>query len=144
MQRIVRDEFQSEEVLDALRSPKDGALVAFYGSVRDRFEGREVKVLRYVVYDEMAEASIRRIEEEVREASGADRVFVQHRVGDLKPGDPTILVAASSPHRQAAFDACRAALERVKTEVPVWKKEIYEDGGEAWVESHAGPPPSEA
>jgi molybdopterin synthase catalytic subunit len=144
MQRIVRDEFQSEKVLDALRSPKDGALVAFYGSVRDGFEGRKVKVLRYEVYDEMAEASIRRIEEEVREASGADRVFIQHRVGDLKPGDHTVLVAATSPHRQAAFEACRSALERVKTEVPVWKKEIYEDGGEAWVERHAGPPPSGA
>ena len=144
MKRIVRDDFQTEKVLELLRSPKDGAIVTFFGSVRDSFEGREVKLLRYEVYDEMAEASIRRIEEEVREASGADQVFVQHRVGDLEPGDPTILVAASSPHRQAAFEACRAALERVKTEVPVWKKEIYEDGGEAWVESHAGPPPSEA
>ena len=144
MKRIVRDDFQTEKVLELLRSPKDGAIVTFFGSVRDSFEGREVKLLRYEVYDEMAEASIRRIEEEVREASGADRVFVQHRVGDLMPGDPTILVAASSPHREAAFEACRVALERVKTEVPVWKKEIYEDGGEAWVESHAGPPPSEA
>ena len=144
MKRIVRVNFQTDEVLRRLRSSKDGALVAFFGSVRDSFNGREVRLLRYEVYDDMAEASIRRIEEEVREASGADQVFVQHRVGDLKPGDPTILVAASSPHRQAAFEACRAALERVKTEVPVWKKEIYEDGGEAWVESHAGPPPSEA
>ncbi len=144
MKRIVRVNFQTEEVLRRLHSPKDGALVAFFGSVRDSFKGREVKLLRYEVYDDMAEASIRRIEGEVREASGADQVFVQHRVGDLKPGDPTILVAASAPHRQAAFDACRLALERVKTEVPVWKKEIYEDGGEAWVESHAGPPPSEA
>ncbi len=144
MKRIVQDDFQTAEVLERLRSPRDGALVAFFGSVRDSFEGRKVKLLRYEVYDDMAEASIRRIEEEVRKASGADQVFVQHRVGDLMPGDPTILVAAASPHREAAFDACRAALERVKTEVPVWKKEIYEDGGEAWVESHAGPPPSEA
>ncbi|MFQ6013726.1 MAG: molybdenum cofactor biosynthesis protein MoaE [Thermoplasmata archaeon] len=144
MQRIVKDEFRTEEVLEALRSPKRGALVTFYGSVRDNFEGRKVKLLRYEVYHEMAEASIRRIEKEVREASGADRVLIQHRIGDLGPGDHTILVAASSPHREAAFEACRVALERVKTEVPVWKKEIYEDGGEAWVESHAGPPPSEA
>ncbi len=144
MKRIVRNDFETAEVLKRLRSPRDGALVAFFGSVRDSFKGREVKLLRYEVYDEMAEASIRRIEEEVREASGADQVFVQHRGGDLKPGDPTILVAASSPHRAAAFEACRVALERVKTEVPVWKKEIYEDGGEAWVESHEGPPPSEA
>ena len=144
MKRIVKDDFETAEVLERLRSPRDGALVAFFGSVRDSFEGRKVKLLRYEVYDDMAEASIRRIEEEVREASGADQVFVPHRVGDLKPGDPTILVAASSPHREAAFEACRVALERVKTEVPVWKKEIYADGGEAWVESHAGPPPSEA
>ncbi|MFQ5919909.1 MAG: molybdenum cofactor biosynthesis protein MoaE [Thermoplasmata archaeon] len=143
VKRIVRDDFHTE-ALRPLRSPNDGALVTFFGSVRDSFEGREVKLLRYEVYDEMAEAAIRRIEEEVKEASGADQVFIQHRIGDLKPGDHTILVAASSPHREAAFEACRIALERVKTEVPVWKKEIYRDGGEAWVESHAGPPPSEA
>ena len=144
MKRVVREEFRTDEALAHLRSPKDGALVTFFGSVRDSFEGRQVKLLRYEVYDEMAEASIRRIEQEVRAASGADQVFIQHRVGDLHPGEHTILVAASSPHRHAAFEACRVALERVKTEVPVWKKEIYADGGEAWVESHAGPPPSEA
>ncbi|MFQ5908615.1 MAG: molybdopterin converting factor subunit 1 [Thermoplasmata archaeon] len=142
VERIVQGDFETEAVLQALRSPKDGALVAFYGSVRDNFEGREVRLLRYEVYDDMAEAAIRRIEEEVRAASGADQVFVQHRVGELAPGEHTILVAAAAPHRHEAFEACQTALERVKTEVPVWKKELYADGGEAWVEGHAGPPPS--
>lgn len=142
MQRIIEGDFETKAVLEALQSPKDGALVAFYGSVRDNFEGRKVKLLRYEVYDDMAEAAIRRIEEEVREASGADTVFVQHRVGELAPGEHTILVAAAAPHRREAFEACQTALERVKTEVPVWKKELYTDGGEAWVEGHADPHPS--
>ncbi len=108
--------------------------MVFFGTVRNRTADKTVTTLHYEAYEEMAESSIRTVEEEVREEFGVHRVFVQHRVGDLKPGEKTVLVAAVARHRHEAFEACRHALERVKAEVPVWKKEIYEDG-EVWVRS---------
>lgn len=136
MERIVTTDFDVAAVLDALRSDADGATALFFGTVRSRAQGKEVALLRYEVYEAMAERTIRRIEAEVAEAEGAHRVRIQHRTGDLKPGDRTVLVAAASPHRPEAFAACRRALERVKAEVPVWKKEIYADGSAAWLAGH--------
>ncbi len=132
MKRIVEEDFDVGSVLKELQHPAEGALVFFFGSVRNSSGDRNVKLLHYEVYEEMAEAHIRRIEEEVREKVGARRVLVLHRVGDLPPGERTVMVAAVARHRQEAFEACRLALERVKAEAPVWKKEVYEDG-EAWV-----------
>ncbi|MFQ5837862.1 MAG: molybdenum cofactor biosynthesis protein MoaE [Thermoplasmata archaeon] len=132
MRRILEEDFDVASVLKELRYPEEGAVALFLGSVRDNSGGKAVRALRYEVYREMAEAYIRRIEEKVREEMGARRVLVQHRVGELGPGERTILVAAVGRHRGEAFEACRKALERVKSEVPIWKKEIY-DQGEAWV-----------
>ncbi|MEE9601446.1 MAG: molybdenum cofactor biosynthesis protein MoaE [Thermoplasmata archaeon] len=132
MKRIVEEDFDVASVLQELRHPEEGALALFFGSVRDNSAGKSVRRLRYEVYREMAEAYIRRIEEEVRKEVGVRRVLVLHRTGDLAPGERTIMVAAVSRHRQEAFEACRKALERVKAEAPIWKKEVYESG-EAWV-----------
>lgn len=143
MDRVVEGDFDVEAVLQALGDRREGATVLFFGSVRDATEGRGVKRLHYEVYREMAEGTIRRIEEEVRRAHAVRRVLAIHRIGDLAPGEKTILVAAVARHRHAAFDACREALDRVKAEAPVWKKEVYEDG-EAWVRhAHAEPPAPE-
>ncbi len=132
MKRVVTADFDVNAVLEELRYPEEGGLVLFFGSVRSVNGGKSVKTLHYEAYEEMAESDIRKVEEEVQEEFGVRRVLVQHRIGDLKPGEKTILVAAVARHRQKAFDACRRALERVKAEIPVWKKEIYEDG-EAWL-----------
>lgn len=136
MSRIVEEDFDIVSVLHELRHPEEGALVLFLGSVRGSSGGKAVVSLEYEVYREMAEEQIGRIEEEVRRETGATRVFVQHRIGKLPPGERTILVAALSKHRAEAFEACRKALERVKSEVPIWKKEVYERGS-AWVQPHA-------
>ncbi len=132
MKRIVEGDFDLVSVLEELRYPEEGALVFFFGTVRDNSDGKTVKLLRYEVYRDMAEACIRRIEEEVRRKLAVRKVLVLHRVGELAPGERTILVAAVARHRQEAFEACKLALERIKAEAPVWKKEVYEDG-EAWV-----------
>lgn len=135
--RIVREDFNLESLLEELTHPEEGAIVLFLGSVRGSSGQKRVRALRYEVYEEMADEMIRRIEEEVRQDSGVRRVLVQHRVGDLTPGERTILVAAVARHRGEAFDACRKALERVKAKAPIWKKEVYDDG-EAWVRPHSG------
>ncbi len=132
MRRVVEGELEISSALEELRHPEAGALVLFFGSVRGNTAGKAVKRLHYEVYEEMAEAVIRRIEEAMQAETGVHRVRIQHRVGDLAPGERTILVAALGRHRQEAFQACRRALERVKAEAPIWKKEVYEDG-EAWV-----------
>ncbi len=139
LDRVVEADFDVEGVLRTLQQPEEGATVLFFGSVRDATEGRAVKRLHYEVYREMAESTLRRIEEEVRQAYHVRRVLVIHRVGDLPPGEKTILVAAVGRHRHEAFDACREALDRAKAEAPIWKKEVYVDG-EAWVRhEHAEP-----
>lgn len=132
MDRIVERDFDLASVMRELAYPEEGATTIFFGSVRDNAGENRVNLLHYEVYREMAEAYIRRIEEEVRKKHGARRVLVLHRVGDLEPGEKTILVASVARHREEAFAACREALERVKAEAPIWKKEVYEQGAR-WV-----------
>jgi molybdopterin synthase catalytic subunit len=114
-------------------SPAHGASVVFVGTVRDRHEGRPVRGIHYSAYARMAERQIERIERELSAAHGA-RVRIQHRLGELEVGAASIVIACSAPHRAAAYDANRAALERVKREVPIWKRELYADGSESWRE----------
>jgi molybdopterin synthase catalytic subunit len=87
--------------------------------------------LEYEAYRPMAERALARIGEEVGAAHGA-ALAVVHRVGVLVPGEAAVVIAAGAPHRTPAFRACEACLERLKREVPIWKREIFEDGSE-WV-----------
>ncbi len=120
-----------DEVIRAVGGPGAGGLVTFTGTVRDETGGRRVVRLEYEAYRPMAERSLRRIGEEVGAEHGAALAAV-HRVGVLAPGDAAVVIAAAAPHRAAAFRACEAYLERLKREVPIWKREVFEDGAE-WV-----------
>lgn len=110
-----------------------GAVVLFVGTVRDRHQGRAVVGIEYTAYRTMAEERLRRIERELAAEHGC-RVRIAHRLGELRTGEASIVIAVSAPHRAAAYDANRAALERVKREVPIWKRELYADGGASWRE----------
>jgi molybdopterin synthase catalytic subunit len=124
--------------------PAHGAIVTFVGTVRDHHEGRPVRGIVYSAYPAMAETLLTRIERELGSQHGA-RVRIEHRLGELSVGEASIAIAVSAPHRAAAYEASRQALERVKTEVPIWKRELYRDGGEAWREVEPlAPPASEA
>jgi molybdopterin synthase catalytic subunit len=118
----------TQEVL----SPERGALVVFEGVVRCRHEGRKVVGIRYEAYAPLAEASLARIEAELAAAFPDLACAIVHRLGDLGVGEVSLAIVCASPHRQAAFDATRLALERVKREVPIWKLEHYEDGTSRW------------
>jgi molybdopterin synthase catalytic subunit len=122
-----------ERLTAEIADPAHGAIVAFVGTVRDHHEGRPVRGIVYSAYPAMAEALLARIERELGSLHGA-RVRIEHRLGELGVGEASIAIAVSAPHRAAAYDASRRALERVKTEVPIWKRELYRDGGEAWRE----------
>jgi len=112
----------------------DGALCLFVGVVRDHNDGRATTAIEYEAYGPMAESEMARIAEGLAREFPAVKVGMKHRVGRLAVGDASVAIAAVSPHRADAFAACRAAIDRVKTAVPIWKKEFHPDGSSDWVD----------
>lgn len=127
-------EIDTTRVTDAVAGPTRGAVLLFLGTVRDSHRGRPVERLTYSAYRSMAEERLRRIVTDLEAEAGDLRVAIVHRLGDVAVGDPSVAIACASPHRAAAYDASRKALERLKAEVPIWKKEHYADGEAAWRE----------
>jgi len=114
--------------------PGAGAIATFIGTVRDNGRGRAVTHLEYEAYAPAAELTMTQIGDEIRERWGIDQVAIVHRVGSLAVGEASVVISVASAHRDAAFDACRYAIERIKEIVPIWKKEHYADGA-AWLGS---------
>ena len=125
-----------DDALAAVRDSGFGGVVVFLGTVRDRSRGKVVTHLEYEAYAEMAEAKMREIAQRLEADHAPLRLVMHHRVGDLAIGEIAVIVAAGAPHRDAAFAAARAAIDELKTIVPIWKKE-YSDDGAVWVEEHA-------
>jgi molybdopterin synthase catalytic subunit len=111
----------------------DGALCLFVGVVRNENGGRRVRHLEYEAYEEMALPLMQQIASEAAARWPVTDLRVVHRLGRLEIGEPSVAVAVASPHRAEAFAACRYVIDAVKAQVPIWKKEFYEDGA-AWVE----------
>jgi MoaE-MoaD fusion protein len=109
-----------------------GAIVTFLGTVRDRTGDHPVVALEYEAYDEMAKRFLRKIGDEIAERWPNARAAIVHRTGRLEVGEISVAIAVSSPHRSEAFEACRHAIERLKQDVPIWKREIRKDGS-IWV-----------
>jgi len=118
-------------------SPEDGALALFVGVVRNHNAGRPVRHLEYEGYEEMALSEMEAIAAEARRRWPVTEVRIVHRLGRIEIGEASVAVAASSPHRAEAFEACRFAIDTLKRRVPIWKKEFYADG-EVWLD---GPRP---
>jgi molybdopterin synthase catalytic subunit len=110
-----------------------GGIVTFSGRVRERSRGRIVTRLEYEAYPEMAQAVFARIGDEAMTKFGVDAVAIHHRTGVLAVGETSVVIAVSAPHRAAAFEACRFAIDRLKQIAPIWKKEHFE-GGAVWVD----------
>lgn len=121
-----------DRVLARVRRGGAGGLVLFVGTVRDEHAGRAVTRLEYEAYDSMALTALRRIVIELETEIPGVRLAVAHRVGSLAVGDEAVVCAASAPHRQEAFRACEALIDRLKARVPVWKRE-HSTGGVSWV-----------
>lgn len=112
----------------------DGGVCAFLGVVRDRNEGRATLRIEYQAYGPMAESEIEKIAGGLAREWPDTRVEIRHRVGALEVGDIAVAIVASAPHRAEAFAACRAAIDRIKTTVPIWKREFHPDGTSDWVD----------
>jgi len=130
---IVQDILDARKLTQVVASEKDGAVVTFAGIVRGNNRGKKVLFLEYEAYPDMAVKMMRRIGDEIQKTWGLTSVAMQHRVGRLNVGETSILIVVSAPHRDDAFAACQYAINRFKRIVPIWKKEIFEDG-ELWVE----------
>jgi molybdopterin synthase catalytic subunit/molybdopterin converting factor small subunit len=135
---IVRAPIRTAELVQQLKAPADGALVVFEGIVRDNSRGKETLYLIYEAYEQMALSVMRDLCAEIRARYPIDRLLMEHRLGRLEIGETSILIAVSSAHRAAAFDACRFAIDTFKRTVPIWKQEFFRDGA-VWAEGEGKP-----
>ncbi|MBX5482145.1 MAG: molybdenum cofactor biosynthesis protein MoaE [Myxococcaceae bacterium] len=126
--RITDQPLSLDEVVRAVSSKGMGGVVTFTGVVRDETKGRRVVKLEYEAYASMAERKLAAIGAEVSARWPGAKVAIAHRVGTLQPSELAVVIAAAAPHRDAAFQACRHAIERLKQDAPIWKKEFFEDG----------------
>jgi len=130
---LVRVPIQPRELVESLKAPEDGAVVVFDGFVRNNFKGQRTLYLEYEAYEQMALAKMREIGAQIRVRFPIHRLAMVHRLGRLEIGETSVLIAVSSAHRGAAFDACRYAIDTLKRSVPIWKKEFFV-GGAVWAE----------
>ena len=133
---VTPDSLDPQRVAEHVRRDEAGAVALFYGVVRNNNMGRRVLYLEYDAYPEMATKVMRQIAEEALVQYPINDVAIQHRTGRLEIGETSLLVAVSAPHRNEAFEACHALVDRFKEVVPIWKKEVWA-GGEEWIEGEA-------
>jgi molybdopterin synthase catalytic subunit/molybdopterin converting factor small subunit len=120
------------QVVAEAASDDAGALASFVGTVRRRSRDRDVLHLEYEAFEEMAEPMLAELAAELTAKHGLSKVAIHHRIGRVEIGEPSVVIAVSAPHRGAALDACREAIDTLKETIPLWKKEVYA-GGEEWI-----------
>jgi molybdopterin synthase catalytic subunit len=131
--RITDGSISASDALDFVAGATAGGTCVFLGTVRDHSDAGAVTGLTYEAWDELAEKRLREIADELFEKWPVHRVALIHRTGSLSVGDVSVVVACSAPHRDDAFQACRLGIERLKEDVPIWKKEHLVDGESHWV-----------
>ena len=134
-----------DQFTSAVRRGANGAVVTFLGTTRDNFDGKRVLTLEYEAFDEMAIKKLEEVRQELLAEFGLDEIAIGHRIGTVGIGEISLVVAVGSPHRKEGFYVCHKAVDRIKEVVPIWKKEIYQDGSR-WVacEDHEFAPEQEA
>ena len=137
MFEIVSQPIDAAAVTAAVADPTTGATCTFLGTTRDHNDGRTVTELEYEAYPEMAVAEMRKIGDEAKRRWPITHMAIVHRIGVVPIGEASVVIAVSSPHRVAAFEAFHFAIDRLKEVVPIWKKEHF-DGGEVWIGSQKG------
>ena len=139
MFRVTNQPLVLQELIAFVTDPEAGALATFIGTTRNHNDGRKVIALDYEAYPEMAEKELMRLGEEAKKTWPICRMAIVHRLGPVQITEPSVMIAVSAGHREAAFAACRFAIEEIKRTVPIWKKEVYE-GGEIWIGTQTGQP----
>jgi molybdopterin synthase catalytic subunit len=130
--RLVEGPLDVAAVLREVEDPEAGALASFIGTVRNRSRDRDVFHLEYEAFEEMAEPLLARLGDDLTARHGLCAMAIHHRLGRVEIGEASVAIAVSAPHRGAALEACREAIETLKVTIPLWKKEVYADG-EEWI-----------
>jgi MoaE-MoaD fusion protein len=139
---LVREPIDAAALIRHVRTADDGAVVTFDGCVRNQSHSRRTLYLDYEAYESMALAKIREIAAAIHDKFSVDRVAIAHRLGRLEIGETSVFIAVGAPHRPAAFDACRFAIDTLKKTVPIWKKEYFQDGA-VWADGELPPAPAD-
>lgn len=140
--QLVQAPIDQQALIRHVRADEDGAVVTFDGCVRNHSHGRRTLYLDYEAYEAMALAKIHEIAAQIHLRFPIHRVTIVHRLGRLEIGETSVFIAVSSPHRSAAFEACRFAIDTLKRTVPIWKKEYFVDGA-VWADGEMPPAPVE-
>ena len=131
---IVDTPLELEPLLRETEDAGSGALVIFYGTVRDENDGRPVQAMTYEAHVALAEKTLREIEQEALAKFGVRRCRIQHRIGHLELGEPSVLIVVRAGHRDEAYAASRYAIDEVKQRAPIWKEEHYADGDSRYLD----------
>ena len=131
--RLTREPIDAHSLVRQLQRAEDGAVVIFEGVVRNHSKGRATRYLEYEAYEPMALEKMHEIGDELLKQLPIDQFGMIHRLGHLEIGEASVVIVITSAHRKAAFEACREAIDRLKSIVPIWKKEFFADGA-VWVE----------
>lgn len=134
MDLLVDGPIDPAPLVAAVAGPSRGALVVFSGNVRDHHAGRAVDRITYTAYRAMAASGLAGIVADLEREGNDLRAAIVHRLGEVPVGEASVVIAVASPHREAAYAASRKALERLKAEIPIWKREHYQGGEAVWRE----------
>jgi molybdopterin synthase catalytic subunit len=129
---ITAEPINISAVVDSVKAPGAGAIDVFIGTTRDHSQGRKVIGLEYEAYVPMALKSMTELENQSRQRWNLHDINIVHRIGKVAVGEPSIVIAVSSAHRDEAFKACRFLIDQLKMVVPIWKREYYADGSVEW------------
>lgn len=135
MVRLSHKEIDIQEVIDSVSSEDAGAIDVFIGTVRNKTKGKRVLHLEFEAYESMAISELEKIRKEADEKWPILKMSIVHAIGKLEIGQVPVVIAVSTPHRKDSFEACQFVIDTLKESVPIWKKEIFEDG-EVWVSAH--------
>ena len=133
--KISVDPLQIQSCIDWVMSPECGGINVFIGSVRNATKGKKVVRLEFEAYESMAMNEMNKIAKDVLKKWPVQKILIHHRTGILQTGEVPVIITVAAAHRDAAFDACRYTIDTLKQTVPIWKKEVFEDG-EVWVAAH--------
>lgn len=132
---LTKEPLESEPIVSLISKEDLGGVCVFIGTVRNQTKGKKVVRLEYEAYKPMALTEMSKIAKTVTEKWPEAVIAIHHRVGILQIGEAAVIIAVATPHRGDAFHACKYAIDTLKETVPIWKKEVFEDG-EEWVAAH--------
>lgn len=131
---ITKENFDIDQMKDDILKDSDGAVVVFNGVVRGKSKGLDVEEMKVERYEDMTEKEMIKVRDEAINNFKVNDVRIVHRYGELEVGDNIVGIVVTAPHREAAFEACKYSIDRIKEIVPFWKKEVTSEGEEQWVE----------